>query len=98
MLVAALEFFGRPVKSYTAVFQEQHTVHVRYPLEMMGDKDHRFALKHFEHGVQHLVFGAGIEANCWFVEDDDRRILQKDACQGDTMTLAARKAQSRFIK
>jgi len=44
------------------------------------------------------VFGAGIEANRWFVEDDDRRILQKDACQGSTMTLAARKAQSRFIK
>ena len=44
------------------------------------------------------MFGAGIEAYRWFVEDDNRRILQKDACQGNAMTLAAREAQSRFIE
>ena len=37
VLIAALEFFWCPVKNYAAVFQEQHAVHVRYPLEVMGD-------------------------------------------------------------
>ena len=75
MFAGVLELFRRSVKSYEAVFQEQNAIHVRNSLKMVGDKNHRFVCKHFEHGVQHFVLGAGIEAYRWFVEDDDRRIL-----------------------
>ncbi len=89
MLAGALELFRCSVKSYDAVFQEQNAIHVRNSLKMVGDKNHRSVCKHFEHGAQHFVLGARIEAYRGFIEDDNRRILQKDACQGNAMTLAA---------
>ena len=67
MLAGALELFRCSVKSYDAVFQEQNAIHVRNSLKMVGDKDHRFVCKHFEHGAQHFVLGPF----CLFAEDEN---------------------------
>src|SRR6185503_3303755 len=74
-----------------AVVQDDQPVHARDRREAMRDRDHGAAL----HQRIELLLDRGldlaVERRGRLVEDEDRRILEDDARQGDALALAARK-------
>ena len=62
----------------------------------MGNDESRPALHQAdERGIQ-LRLCNGIESGHWFIENQDGRVAQNRACQGDALPLAPRKVDSTF--
>ena len=58
--------------------------------QAMGDQDGRAALRGAEDGALNLIFGGAVDRAGRVVEDQDARVGQKGARQGDPLALAAR--------
>ena len=52
-------------------FDEQHAVERFDPLKMVRDHNDRFLCENAHDGVEHLLFGNGIEPDRWFIEHYD---------------------------
>lgn len=57
----------------------------------MAHEHHGLAFTMAMKGVEHLGFAQAVEIRRRFVQQHERRIVQKDARQADALALAARK-------
>src|SRR5690606_27843162 len=81
--------------SMTAIFNDAPLVHHDQPVhfgdgrQAMGDGDDRFALHQLVEVFLDRGFDFGVQRRGSFVENQDRRILEHDAGDGDALALAA---------
>ena len=72
-----------------AFVQHEDLVEAFHAVQAMGDGEDGPALAAPVEGVEHGLFGDGIEVGRGFVEDDHRGILEDHAGDGEALTFAA---------
>src|SRR5690242_14985843 len=79
----------RPLLDDAPLVEHDEPVHPRDSRQAVGDGDHRLAF----HEVGELLLDGrldlAVQSRSRLVEDEDRRVLEDDACYGDALALTA---------
>ena len=88
---------ARAVLADAALLQDHDLVGALHRAQAVGDDDGRAVLDQRVHGALDQVLGGRVQARRGLVEDDQARVLQKDARKGQQLRLARRQpAAARF--
>src|ERR1700735_1855474 len=72
-----------------AVIEDRDAVGAADGAQAMGDDERRASTEELDHRLLDQPLALAVETRRGFIEHDDRRILEKDAGDGDTLALAA---------
>lgn len=65
-------------------------------LESMGYDDNGSTLKEMLEGLSYFLFTITVESCCWFIEEDNLRILEKYFCYCESLFLSSTESDSSF--
>ena len=81
---------------HAPIFDHVNAVGMRHRVQTVRDHKRGAALTEMLHRLAHLQLGFGVERSRCFVQQDDRRVLDERASNGDTLALAAGQLQAVF--
>ena len=83
------ENIRRPVLDDPAALQHHHAVEIAQGCQTMGDRNHRAPAHQPGQGLADRLFGLAVERGGRLIQQQDRRVLQEGARNGDPLPLPA---------
>lgn len=80
----------------TPASNDKDLIGITNGMQSMRDHKQCFTTHKLRNGFLNVALVVDIDAGCGFVENDDRRIFENTARDGDALALAARKRRAAF--